>query len=116
MKEYYAHSIEGKPPAEWHRLEDHLRGTAKLAAQFAAEFGCEEWGEILGQHHDLGKGINPWQAYLRKANSIIDEFAKFYKGHPNHATVGAQWLFQNSKQAGKLLAYCIAGHHCVLPD
>jgi len=24
VKEYYAHSLEGKQPAEWHRLEDHL--------------------------------------------------------------------------------------------
>jgi hypothetical protein len=22
-KEYYAHSVEGKPPENWHRLEDH---------------------------------------------------------------------------------------------
>jgi len=21
---YYAHSIDGKPPEDWHRLEDHL--------------------------------------------------------------------------------------------
>jgi len=116
VKEYYAHSLEGKQPAEWHRLEDHLKGTAELAAKFAAEFGCGEWGEILGHHHDLGKGTKPWQAYLRKANSIIDEFAKFYEGHPNHAAVGAQWLFQNSKETGKPLAYCIAGHHGGLPD
>lgn len=25
-------------------LEEHLRGTAELAALFAGEFGCEEWG------------------------------------------------------------------------
>lgn len=42
--EFYAHSIDGKPIEEWHRLEEHLKGTAELAASFAAEFGCGEWG------------------------------------------------------------------------
>ena len=31
MKEYYAHSIEGKPKSEWQGLEEHLKGTAELA-------------------------------------------------------------------------------------
>jgi len=26
--DFYAHSIEGKPVNEWHRLEAHLKGTA----------------------------------------------------------------------------------------
>ncbi|TRZ92223.1 MAG: hypothetical protein D4R88_00750 [Methanosarcinales archaeon] len=46
--EFYAHSIEGKPVDEWHRLEEHLKGTAELAASFAAEFGCGEWGYLAG--------------------------------------------------------------------
>jgi hypothetical protein len=29
-----------------HALEEHLRGTADLAARFAAEFGCGEWGRL----------------------------------------------------------------------
>jgi len=33
---FYAHSIEGKPLDDWHRLEDHLKGTAELASSFAA--------------------------------------------------------------------------------
>jgi len=41
--EFYAHSIEGRPVDEWHRLEAHLLGTAELAAAFAAEFGCGGW-------------------------------------------------------------------------
>lgn len=51
--EFYAHSIEGKPVYEWHRLEEHLKGTAELAASFAAEFGCGEWGYLAGLRHDL---------------------------------------------------------------
>ena len=46
--EFYAHSIEGKPVDEWHRLEEHLKNTAEFAASFAAEFGCREWDYIAG--------------------------------------------------------------------
>ena len=28
-KEYYAHSQSGKPPEDWHRLEDHLKKLRK---------------------------------------------------------------------------------------
>ena len=28
-KEFYAHSIDGKPVDDWHRLEEHLKGTAR---------------------------------------------------------------------------------------
>ncbi|MFZ3090507.1 MAG: hypothetical protein WA240_07800 [Nitrospirota bacterium] len=52
---FYAHSIKGKPVEEWHLLDEHLKGTAELAAAFAAEFGCSEWGRLAGLWHDAGK-------------------------------------------------------------
>lgn len=113
---YYAHSKEGEPPEKWQSLEEHLENVSKMAAKFASAFGAEEWGSIAGNYHDLGKGTPPWQAYLRRANEIIDEFAAFYEGHPSHAAAGAQWLYKHSKDTGKLLAYCVAGHHGGLPD
>ena len=115
-KKYYAHSLDGKPPSDWQPLEEHLKNVAKIAAEFADYFDAQVWGSILGENHDLGKGTRPWQAYLRRANDIIDEFVPFYKGHPTHAFVGAQWLHKHSVEAGKLLAYCIAGHHGGLPN
>ena len=115
-KKYYAHSLQGKPPSDWQPLEEHLQNVAKIAAEFADYFGARVWGSILGENHDLGKGTRPWQAYLRRANDIIDEFVPFYEGHPTHAFVGAQWLHKHSVEAGKLLAYCIAGHHGGLPN
>ena len=113
---YYAHSVEGLPPEVWQTLKDHSNNVSKLAANSADCFGARTWAAILGNPHDLGKGTRPWQAYLRRVNNVVDEFAKFYQGHPPHAAGGAQWLYQNSKQAGKLLAYCIAGHHGGLPN
>lgn len=32
--EFYSHSRTGKPPKEWHRLEDHLKEIAKIARTF----------------------------------------------------------------------------------
>jgi len=40
---YYAHSKEGKPPEEWHFLEDHLKAVAKMARNFADEFSAGDW-------------------------------------------------------------------------
>lgn len=113
---YYAHSVEGKPLDKWQTLEDHLKKVAEIAAEFASFFHARNWGTLAGQNHDLGKGTLPWQAYLRRSNGVVDEFAKHYEGHPNHAIIGAQWLHENSREAGKLLAYCIAGHHAGLPN
>ncbi len=115
-KKYYAHSLKNESPNKWQPLETHLQNVSELAAIFARTFGGDKWAKILGLNHDLGKGTLPWQAYLRKANGIEDEFARFYKGHPTHASVGAQWLYGLSDEAGKLLAYCIAGHHGGLPN
>lgn len=114
--EFYAHSIEGRPQSEWQKLEDHLRNTAELAGEFAKSFCEKQWAYLAGLWHDLGKGTLCWQAYLRHANGIIDEFDKFHEGRPSHATVGAQRLYELSREAGKLLAYCIAGHHGGLPN
>ena len=39
-EEYYAHSLEGKPPSEWQRLDEHLKNVAEMAIDFAEEFGA----------------------------------------------------------------------------
>ncbi|HHB75452.1 MAG TPA: CRISPR-associated helicase Cas3' [Desulfobulbus sp.] len=114
--QYYAHSLEGEPPEKWQPLEEHLKNVAEKAADFARPFGGDSWARQAGKNHDLGKGTKSWQAYLRRVNEIIDEFAQFYDGHPKHAAEGARWLFKHSKEAGKILAYCIAGHHGGLPN
>ncbi|MDF7800467.1 CRISPR-associated helicase Cas3' [Pontiellaceae bacterium B1224] len=113
--DYYAHS-NNDDPSHWQPLDDHLEQVATLAAQFAEPFGGEAWARLLGRNHDLGKGTLSWQAWLRQVNGVVDEFAQYYEGHPTHAGAGAQWLFQHSQEAGKLLAYCIAGHHGGLPN
>lgn len=110
-KKYYAHSISGRPPDEWQTLDEHLENVANLASDFSRSFSAENWSRVAGRAHDVGKGTLQWQAYLRYENKITDNFSKYYTGRVEHAALGAQCLYEESKEAGKLLAYCIAGHH-----
>ena len=113
---FYAHSLEGEPIYKWQLLDEHIRNVANLAGNFAANFEASSWAKLAGRFHDAGKGTREWQAYLRHVNNIDDEFKKDYSGHAEHSIKGAKWLYSHSKEAGKLLAYCIAGHHGGLPD
>ena len=47
-KEFFAHSVEGKPKSEWQGLEKHLLNVAELAKKFGDEFGSGEWGRLAG--------------------------------------------------------------------
>lgn len=47
-KEYYAHSKEGKPPRDWHKLEDHLNEVAEIARDFANDFNAGDWAYLAG--------------------------------------------------------------------
>jgi len=118
----YAHSSENRPIDEWEPLEDHLRLVAEGdgrfllgAAQFAAAFGAEQWGRVLGFWHDLGKFSDRFQERLRRLGGVDD-------GHESsvclvdHSTAGAQHAARCGGELGRLLAYCIAGHHSGLPD
>jgi CRISPR-associated endonuclease/helicase Cas3 len=100
-------------------LSDHLKGTAKLAKAYAGKFQSEKWGEAAGLAHDAGKGRFIWQNYLRKKSGFFDEEAHL-EGKPGkmphaiHGAVMVEALF--GKGLGRILAYCIAGHHAGLPD
>lgn len=50
-----------------HSLHDHLIATAGLAGNFAAQFGCREWGYLAGLWHDVGV------AYFRNACSATEK-------------------------------------------
>jgi CRISPR-associated endonuclease/helicase Cas3 len=116
MKQFYAHSTDSIETSDWQLLDTHLENVGKRAGRFADCFGGKDWAESIGKIHDLGKGSCSWQAYLRHVTGVVDEFIKYYDGHPTHAFTGAQLLYNLSKDTGKLLSYCIAGHHSGLPN
>jgi len=123
MNDNYAAHVKKLQDGSWgepHRLADHLYNTAKLAACFAAKFNSKKWGEACGFAHDAGKGRHEWQDYLaRKSGYGYDEEAHMDNkaGKLPHAIHGAaltEKIF--GKGIGRIIAYCIAGHHAGLPD
>ncbi len=113
--ESFAHTKEGRPPEEWEPLDEHLRGVGSLARDFAAAFGSGACGELVGLWHDLGKYSRAFQDYLRASAGGDDPHRSEVLGRVDHSTAGAQHAARLGVP-GRLLAYCIAGHHAGLPD
>lgn len=84
-------------------IQEHLYGTAQVAASFAAEFDKEEWGYCCGMLHDIGKYSKEFQRKIQdNTNEMVD-----------HSTAGAK-VCQELKGYYTILGYCIAGHHAGL--
>lgn len=111
---FVAHLAGG--PSVWreHPLETHLAGVAALAACFARDFGAD-WAHLAGLWHDLGKYAPQFQAMIRR-ESGYDPTEALVPGPRNHSTAGALHALDKLGEAGRLLAYLIAGHHAGLPD
>jgi CRISPR-associated endonuclease/helicase Cas3 len=109
----FAHSKEGRPLSEWQVLDNHLEKVAQLAAEFASVFGAASWGRLIGLWHDLGKFSPEFQRYIRLSNEAHIE-GKL--GRVDHSTAGALHAISRFEKIGRILAYCIAGHHAGLPD
>ena len=117
---YIAH-VRKKDDGIWddpHLLSAHVAETAKRAQGFAAKFSSAEWGKAIGLLHDAGKGRPEWQAYLgRKSGYDEEAHLEGKKGKIPHAIHGAKLAEEVlGKGFGRVLAYCIAGHHAGLPD
>ncbi|MDR2124311.1 MAG: CRISPR-associated endonuclease Cas3'' [Desulfovibrio sp.] len=93
-------------------LRDHLLAVGERTATFAGRFGAADWGRALGLLHDIGKAGEKFQRRVRGENLRVD-----------HSTAGARQALSdtcrtapNQRGVGKLIAYCLAGHHAGLPD
>lgn len=80
---------------------EHLTGTAELAKQFAAAFGAEEDGYLLGLLHDIGKYSDAFQRRLDGGMRV------------DHSTAGAK---EACAHGVGYLALAIAGHHGGMPN
>ncbi|MDD2402095.1 MAG: CRISPR-associated helicase Cas3' [Clostridia bacterium] len=102
---YYAHSSKNteKP---WQTVVEHLSETARIAKDNASKFNAGEFGYICGLLHDIGKYSQKFQQKIHGEILNVD-----------HSSAGAKEVVNLYGQAvGKLLAYCIAGHHSGLPN
>lgn len=109
----FAHS-NGGDVSKWQTLQDHCKAVGKVAESFAGAFASGAHGRLIGELHDIGKARSAFQSYLKRCNGIEDSEADY--GDHSHSGAGACWLEKNCGDIGKVLAYCIAGHHAGLPD
>ncbi|MBL8241489.1 MAG: CRISPR-associated helicase Cas3' [Bryobacterales bacterium] len=106
------------------RLEDHLLGVSVLCERNASKVGLGGAGELLGLLHDLGKYSDQFQDYLRRMSIETDaRLRDAERGTVDHATAGAQVIWDAWKKRGKLagiyaemLAVCVASHHSGIID
>lgn len=104
--------------AEPQSLIDHLVGTANLASRFAESFESPTWAYAAGIAHDTGKSPEAWQRYLENKSGYNEEAHLETKlGTMDHSTPSAKLTEEVlGKGIGRILSYCIAGHHAGLPD
>lgn len=103
---YYAHSHGAVEKKNWHLLSSHLKGTGAKAASFLDIVGSADLGMAAGLLHDLGKYSLEFQSRLTGNPTRV-----------NHSTAGARIAIDRyGERLGKLLAYCIAGHHAGLAN
>ena len=108
ISDIFAHSTDNPNKEDWEPLANHLTLVGTMAADFASSFGSDKLGEIAGRLHDIGKMSAAFQGYIGGNGAL--------KG-PDHATAGAkEALAIYGPSWGRILAYCIAGHHAGLAD
>jgi len=112
-KIYAAHIDESK---NIHRLESHLCKVALRAAGYAQPFGSDDWAEIAGRWHDLGKYSATFQKMIYEANGMEAHIEPEAAGPRNHSSAGALYAVEKLGVYGRVLSYLIAGHHAGLPD
>ena len=100
---YYAHIRQDENgQTVYQTVAEHLTGTAALCREFAADFGAEADGDLMGLAHDLGKCTDAFQKRLLEGGPVVD-----------HTTAGMLTCIKMKRPSA---AACAAGHHGGLLD
>lgn len=100
---YYAHIRQDENGETiYQTVAEHLTGTAALCREFAADFGAEADGDLMGLAHDLGKCTDAFQKRLLEGGPVVD-----------HTTAGMLTCIKMKRPSA---AACVAGHHGGLLD
>lgn len=104
--------------AEHHYLEDHLRDVGKLASQFAKDIDSDDWAEVAGLLHDMGKYRDKFYNYIVYQSGFekCTAHLEHYPERVTHSTAGAIHAIEKLGGFGYIPAYLIAGHHGGLPN
>ncbi|MEG0972249.1 MAG: CRISPR-associated helicase Cas3' [Lachnospiraceae bacterium] len=106
MSEYIAHKLQEEPEYKVQTLEEHLYNTASLCSDYLGTLNCQELGNLIGLIHDIGKYSDDFQKKI-KENIYIKV---------DHSTAGGKLAITQYGPLGKLMAYCIMGHHGGMPN
>lgn len=103
-------------PEDWaiQTNEAHQKGVARLASEFAAEFGMSEWGKVLGLLHDKGKEKAAFQQHIQKESGLTPDIK--VEGDYKHAYVGALLARELFPRFHQLMDNALMGHHRGLYD
>lgn len=100
---YYAHIRQDENGQTiYQTVAEHLTGTAALCREFAADFGAEADGDLMGLAHDLGKCTDVFQKRLLEGGPVVD-----------HTMAGMLTCIKMKRPSA---AACAAGHHGGLLD
>lgn len=103
--DFFAHSSDTSEKP-WQTIAEHLENTATMSGKLASKFNARDFGYACGILHDLGKYSGKFQQKLKGSILSVD-----------HSTAGAQESISlYGRGIGRILAYCIAGHHSGLPN
>jgi len=91
--------------ADVQSVKDHLEGTAHLAKRFGDAFDNGDYAYVCGMVHDIGKYSKEFQKRIWENGPKID-----------HSTAGAIEINKLIRNFGRLMAYCVAGHHTGLQN
>lgn len=108
MPVFFAHSAPDTRAdgQQGHPLSVHLRDTGNLAKKHLGRVGGCAFGLAAGLLHDLGKYSLEFQQYLAGSGKQVE-----------HSTAGARVAIEKyGPKLGKILAFCIAGHHAGLAN
>ncbi|MBI4846557.1 MAG: CRISPR-associated helicase Cas3' [Candidatus Omnitrophica bacterium] len=89
------------------KLMTHIDGVRNNASVFSKEFGCEAWGALIGDWHDLGKFMEKFQRYMLEDEQRIE-----------HAVVGGRYATDKFDDPLRKLALqlTITCHHTGLQN
>ena len=106
-------------------LKEHLEHVSRLCRRFSEPVGVSAMAELIGLLHDMGKGTDSFQMYLRwrAEHDDAEPLPKHIKHH-KHAPTGAIYAYDRwfrngnpmQQRTAQIIVLCIYGHHTGLMD
>ena len=115
MKTYPAHIRKENEEFKIQSVEEHLRGTAEIAADDLKSVGLSNTAYLAGLVHDLGKYTDDYADYINRASKGED----VRRGSVNHTFAGVNAILDKYHEGtnavdqllSEIIAYAAGAHH-----